>query len=137
MYADDDPDDIELVEEAFRQFSNNVDVQTFPNGSQALAYLNSLQEDDPVPCLVILDINMPMLNGKETLMRLRQLDKFKDVPVVLFTTSSMPPDRAFAQRYGAGFITKPIEVGQMEEIAEIFIDHCSDEIRKNIRKHFR
>ena len=134
VYADDDTDDIELVEEAFRQFANNVEVHTFQNGSQALAYLTNLQDGEPVPCLIILDINMPMLNGKETLVRLRQIEKFEDVPVVLFTTSSMPPDRTFAQRYGAGFITKPLGFEQMELIAKQFISHCNEETQKKISR---
>jgi CheY-like chemotaxis protein len=134
VYADDDPDDIELVEEAFRQFANNVELHTFQNGSQALSYLKNLQDDEPMPCLIILDINMPMLNGKETLVRLRQLDKYEGVPVVLFTTSSMPLDKTFAQRYSAGFVTKPLGFEQMELIAKQFINHCTEETKKKIRR---
>jgi CheY-like chemotaxis protein len=134
VYADDDTDDIELVEEAFRRFANNVEVLTFQNGSQTLAYLKNLSDDDPVPCLIILDINMPVLNGKETLVRLRHLQKFEGVPVVLFTTSSMPLDKAFAVRYSAGFLTKPLGFEQMEIITKQFIAHCTEETQKKLRR---
>lgn len=134
LYADDDADDIELVEEAFRHFASNVEVLTFQNGSQALSYLKNLSDEDPVPCLIILDINMPVLNGKETLVRLRQLEKYEGVPAVLFTTSSMPLDKAFAQRYNAGFVTKPLGFEQMEIITKQFINHCTEETQKKIRR---
>ncbi|WP_162944485.1 response regulator [Flavisolibacter nicotianae] len=134
VYADDDPDDIELVEDAFRQFANNVDVATFADGSTALSYLRSLGDTDPLPCLIILDINMPVLNGKEVLVRLRQMDKFEGVPVVLFTTSSMPVDQSFAQQHNAGFVTKPLGFEQMEIITRQFIDHCAQEVQRKIRR---
>jgi CheY-like chemotaxis protein len=134
VYADDDLDDIELVEDAFKRFASNVQVITFRDGSQALSYLRNLSEADPVPCLVILDINMPVLNGKETLVRLRQIDKYQEVPAVLFTTSSMPLDKNFAQQYGAGFVTKPLGYEQMEMITKEFINHCTQETQKKIRR---
>ena len=134
IYADDDQDDIELVEEAFKHYASNVDVITFKDGSQALSYLRNLSDEDPVPCLIILDINMPVLNGKETLTRLRQINRYTEIPVVLFTTSSMPIDKNFAEQYGAGFITKPLGYEQMEMIAKEFIDHCSVETQKKIRR---
>lgn len=134
VYADDDQDDIELVEDAFKQFANNVEVITFPDGSQALSYLRNLTDADPMPCLIILDINMPVLNGKETLVRLRQLHRFDDVPVVIFTTSSMPVDKQFAEHNKAGFITKPLGLEQMEMITREFIDHCTEETKKKIKR---
>lgn len=134
VYADDDPDDIELVEEAFRHYTNNVEVITFSNGSETLSYLKTLSTDDAMPCLIILDINMPMLNGKEALVRLRQLEGFDTVPVVLFTTSSMPVDKSFAERYNAGFVTKPLGFEQMEIITKQFVDHCTEETRRKIRR---
>lgn len=134
LYADDDPDDIELVEEAFRRYTSNVDVITFADGSQALSYLRNLTEADPLPCLIILDINMPVINGKDVLVRLRQMELFHDIPVVLFTTSSMPVDRNFALQHKAGFITKPLGYEQMEMITREFINHCTEETRKKIRK---
>lgn len=134
VYADDDKDDIELVEEAFRHYTNNVEVLTFSNGNEALAYLKSLSGDGPLPCLIILDINMPVLNGKETLVRLRQLERYQSVPTVLFTTSSMPIDKNFAERYGAGFVTKPLGFEQMKIITQEFIDNCTEETKRKIRR---
>lgn len=137
FYADDDLDDLELVKDAFAQYSENVEVVTATDGSRALAYLNNLNHNDNLPCLIILDINMPVINGKEVLMRLREMEQVQSIPVVLFTTSSQPIDKSFAKKYNAGFITKPIDVKQMALIADEFIEHCSDEVKNQIRKHIK
>ena len=137
LYADDDPDDLELVQDAFFRYAQNVDVVTAGDGMRVLSFLRNLGKEDPAPCLIILDINMPGLNGKETLRQLRTIERFESVPVVLFTTSSMPADRTYAQQFNAGFVTKPLDLAQMEVITELFIDHCTDEIKKNIRRHMR
>lgn len=137
LYADDDPDDLELVKDAFSNYANNVEVVTCADGIQALSYVNNLSESDPTPCLIILDINMPLLSGKEVLVRLRETQRFNDIPVVLFTTSSQPSDKTFAQQYKAGFITKPIDTKQMAYIADEFIDHCTEEIKNKIRRQIQ
>ena len=137
FYADDDLDDLELVKDAFAQYSKNVEVLTATDGSKALSYLSNLKKYDTLPCLIILDVNMPVINGKETLLRLREIEHFQDIPVVLFTTSSQPMDKSFAKKYNAGFITKPIDVKQMEVIADQFIEHCSEEIRDKIRRQIK
>jgi CheY-like chemotaxis protein len=137
FYADDDIDDLELVKDAFAQYSGDVEVVTATDGSRALSYLNNLTYDNNLPCLIILDINMPVINGKEVLMRLREMDHLQSVPVVLFSTSSQPVDKNFAKKYNAGFITKPIDVKQMAYIADQFIEHCSDEVKSRIRKHMK
>jgi CheY-like chemotaxis protein len=133
LYADDDPDDLQLVKEAFCQYSHNVEVVTAADGVEAISYLGSLKPYDPTPCLIILDINMPRMNGKETLMRLRSLPRFEEVPVVLFTTSSMLQDLDFAHHYKAGFVTKPIDMQQMDRVAERFLEHCTEEVRKSMK----
>jgi CheY-like chemotaxis protein len=134
LYADDDPDDLMLVKEAFDRYADNVEVVTTTDGEQALSYLASLDHFEPAPCLIILDINMPRLDGKEALKKIRTLPRFTDIPVVLFTTSSYTLDREFARQHKAGFITKPLDVRQIESIADQFVQHCTDEIKKNIRK---
>jgi CheY-like chemotaxis protein len=134
LYADDDPDDQALVQEAFSRYSTNVELVLFNDGRQILSYLQKLTRADPTPCLIILDVNMPGISGKEVLTQLRQMEKTASVPVVLFTTSNQPSDQQFATRYNAGFITKPLEAKQMERITEQFINHCTEEMQKKIRR---
>ena len=137
LYADDDIDDIQLVREAFFHYSKNVELVTVEDGLEALSFLKNLSIDEPAPCLIILDINMPRMDGKEALMKIRQMKRFEDIPSILFTTSSQPRDKEFAEKYKAGFLTKPIDFTQMDFIAATFIEHCSDEIKKNIRRELK
>ena len=137
LYADDDADDIKFVEESFSETTQNIELITTYNGIDLIKYLETLSPLDPNPCLIILDVNMPLMNGKETLLKIRDMDRFHNIPVVLFTTSSTDFDKSFARKYNAGFVTKPLDVGQMEVITELFIDHCTEEIKKNIRRHIQ
>jgi CheY-like chemotaxis protein len=134
LYADDDPDDIALVQDAFSVYSEQVALITANDGFEALSYLTALDHFDPAPCLIILDINMPRMSGKETLKKIRDLNQYAATPVVLFSTSSLPTDKEFAQRYEAGFITKPLDARQVEMIAEEFVSHCAEEIKRAINK---
>lgn len=136
LYADDDKDDIRFVEEAFSENVLNVELVTVEDGQKALEYLKDLSVLDANPCLIILDVNMPRLNGKEALLQIREMERFKNTPVVLFTTSSLPQDKQFAIKHAAGFITKPLDSRQMQRITDQFIEHCDDEIRKNIRRRY-
>jgi CheY-like chemotaxis protein len=134
VYADDDIDDLKFVEQAFSESVTNIELVMVKDGTTAIDYLNGLSVLDPNPCLIILDINMPKLNGKETLRLIRKMDRFENIPVVLFTTSSLEQDRNFAIQYNAGFVTKPLDARQMQRITDQFIEHCADEIKKNIRR---
>jgi CheY-like chemotaxis protein len=134
IYADDDQDDLDFVKEAFSKYSRDVEVLTFGNGSTVLSYLSSLSPFEPAPCLIILDINMPLIDGKEVLTRLRQSEVFESVPVILFTTSSLPKDKRFADEHKASLVTKPLSVQHMQAVTDRFIDHCTEEVREKIRK---
>jgi CheY-like chemotaxis protein len=137
LYADDDFDDLQIVKDSFSQYSKNIDLITVSNGVHALSYLKNLPPTESSPCLIILDINMPIMDGKETLMKIREMNRFKEVPAILFTTSSQPQDQEFASKFNAGFLTKPIDYNQMNQISEQFIEHCSDEIKKKIQKKIK
>jgi CheY-like chemotaxis protein len=133
VYAEDDRDDLELIKESFENYAQNIDLVCFSNGQSALDYLTS-PGLDTFPCLIILDLNLPGLSGKQVLKTLRSIKKYSHTPIVLFTTSSQPHDKAFAHFYGAGFVTKPINYKQMDVIIHQFIEHCTDEIKKTIGK---
>lgn len=134
VYADDDIDDLELLKEGFEAHSNNVLLETFEDGDELLIYLKAQLNHNIKPCLIILDINMPRMNGKETLQWIRKYAELDTVPVIIFTTSSSPLDHDFAKKYNAGFITKPIDMTQLNIIINHFIDHCDSKTQTNIRK---
>ncbi len=136
-YAEDDPDDLQLVTDAFQDYAETVELLTFPDGISLLDFAEKRHRFQQLPCLIILDINMPRMNGKETLRSLRQTDELADVPVVLFSTSSQPAEVKFAREFNAGFITKPLDTAQMMQVIDQFIDHCGEEIRKLIRRNKR
>ena len=134
LYADDDEDDRLLLEDSFMPYSSNIEMVCMVNGFEVISYLESLHVLDPMPCLVILDINMPLIDGKEALKKIRSMNRFKDVPVILFTTSSQEKDKFFAEKHNAGFLTKPIDAEQMKMIADTFIEHCTEDVKKDIRR---
>lgn len=130
LYADDDPDDRQILADAFNFYSKKVDLRLFRDGIELIRFLNT---EEKKPCLVILDMNMPMLDGKDTLRLLRTRDEFENTPVVLFTTSSLPADSYFAKHYNAGFITKPLDLEQMSIIVDQFLEYCTDEVKMQIK----
>lgn len=135
LYADDDPDDVDFVQECFQKFSDNIELRTFQNGLEILMYIHD-HINDPLPCLVMLDINMPIMTGKEALRLIRQLPEYESIPVLLFTTSSLASDREYAERHQAGFVTKPLNYGQMDQVVDQLIEHCSAEVKKRIGKQY-
>ena len=133
FYADDDPDDREFLSDAFKHHPADIELVTCENGVDAVQYFKNVLPFEPLPCLIILDLNMPMIGGKEVLRRLRTMDRVKDVPVVFFTTSSQEADKVFDRQYNVGFITKPESMEQMENIVDQLIDHCTEDIKTLLR----
>ncbi|GAA4334282.1 hypothetical protein GCM10023184_28230 [Flaviaesturariibacter amylovorans] len=81
---------------------------------------------------MIIDINMPKLDGKQTLRAIRNMADYEDLPVVLFSTSTMPKDAEYARRYHATFQTKPIHTGQIDPLIEKMLEHCADELKNRL-----
>jgi CheY-like chemotaxis protein len=124
LYAEDDPDDVFLVNKAFEKYQH-IKIIHANNGEDALHLLASLQLTRLLPCLIILDINMPAVDGKEALKRIKQSDCLKKIPVVLFTTSSSQTDKDYAEQWGAELITKPLAYRDLEGLAEEFVKRCN------------
>jgi CheY-like chemotaxis protein len=133
VYADDDEDDLLLVKDAIEPYGDSIDIRLFDTGYAGYHFLLELEKRGEKPCLIILDMNMPGLSGKELLPILRSFTFFDDVPIILFTTSSQEHDYRFALQHKAGFITKPMTYVQMDLIAEQFLSHCTDEVKEKIR----
>ena len=126
LYAEDDLDDLDMVKLAFES-KEDIEIIHANDGNEALAYLDGLANGQ-LPCLIILDINMPGMDGRQTLIQLKQHDTYKNIPVVMFTTSNSPTDIEFARKYGADFVTKPLRFDEIENLVTVFADRCKVEI---------
>jgi CheY-like chemotaxis protein len=129
LYAEDDADDLFMVKKAF-EAHDHIQIVHAMNGLEALELLESMLSSNLKPCLVILDINMPKLNGRETLVKIKSTEETRDIPVVLFSTSSSHTDKQFAEKWEAELFTKPLHYNDLEEIARNFVDRCNFEINK-------
>ncbi len=130
LYAEDDKDDLELVKDAFSQYSHQIEIFHGHDGREALQVLQNLIARDMEPCLIILDVNMPGMDGRQTLIQLKQSEKTRNIPVVMFTTSSSRLDKDFAIKWGADFITKPLKFGEVVSLADDFVRRCNVSISK-------
>lgn len=103
LLADDDPDDRELFTEAATL--QNACVQSVANGMELM---QALDQFDPLPDFILLDLNMPEKNGKECLQEIRKHTRFNDIPVIIYSTSSSHKDIEDTYAMGANlYITKP------------------------------
>ncbi|MBC7949092.1 MAG: response regulator [Chitinophagaceae bacterium] len=125
LYVDDDEDDRELLSEAINEINPAVNVVFAVNGIEAMDYLNNTEQTNgKFPCLVVLDINMPYLDGRQTFLRIKKDPKFQKLPVIIFTSSKNPNDRALFQDQGVELITKPNDIHYLTSIANHMLSHC-------------
>ena len=120
---DDNPADLELARYAFEEAGVPPgDIDVVRDGEEALDYLRRqgayASRATPHPTLVLLDVNMPRLNGVETLQRLKADPALQTLPVVMLTTSGHAEDVERSYRSGAnGYVVKPVDLAAFLEVA--------------------
>lgn len=116
LIVDDDEDDQFLIRTAFEKDSHQYNLQFATDGTDVL---ESIESPRFLPDLILLDLNMPVINGFEVLQHLKNSPIYRHVPVVILTTSSSENDINRAYELGANtFITKPINHQDLVDLAE-------------------
>lgn len=114
LYADDDPDDKSWVVEACKALDCNLQLQFVENGHEVMGFLSSSQKK---PSLIVLDLNMPEMDGRQTLKQLKSNPDYQKIPVAIVTTSSNKIDRDICQRLGAElYLIKPYKHAEWQNI---------------------
>jgi CheY-like chemotaxis protein len=122
--ADDDEDDQQLLKEAFTNIDANVTFHIADNGKQALNSLNSLSSEE-LPCLIVLDYNMPELSGAEVLQHIVHQQRYTGVPKVIWTTSNSPVHKEYCLSIGADdYLVKPDNIRDIEGLARKMLQYC-------------
>jgi CheY-like chemotaxis protein len=121
LVIDDNPGDITLIKEAFRDCSVEVDLHEASNAVQGFTYLGRIKraEVDRKPAVVILDLNMPIFSGDRVLEFIKSEPQLRDIPVVVWTSSDLPADRDLCHRLGADeFLVKPHDYAEYQKTAQ-------------------
>lgn len=122
--CDDDPDDQLLVSDALLEARLGNPIDFTHNGLELLQYLRregqfSHLEEQPLPGLILLDLNMPVMDGREVLKELKKDPVLKSIPVVVLTTSKAEEDIAKSYNMGVNsFIIKPISFDSLVDMVK-------------------
>jgi len=129
LLADDDPGDQNLTRRAFAKAKLSNDLRVVADGEEALDYLlhrgrYANPASAPRPDLMLLDLNMPKLDGREVLRQIRARDDLRRLPVVVMTTSQQEEDILRSYDLGANsYLTKPVSMEQFLRVAEGLDDY--------------
>lgn len=119
LLVEDNPMDLDLTLRAFskKKFSNQVHVAR--DGEEALAFMPRWEAGEAVPAVILLDINLPKINGLEVLRQLKAHERFRRIPVVILTSSREDKDLNTAYDLGVNsYIEKPVSFNKFMEVAE-------------------
>ena len=122
--AEDDVDDQELLIEAFTIQSQSLKIHTATNGKKAALFLDELS-DDALPCLIVLDYNLPEVDGAQLLELLTSKSRYDDIPKVVWSTSNSPMYRKLCLQMGAkAYFVKPNDIKGIHNLAKEMLEFC-------------
>lgn len=121
LIADDDIDDCELIRDALKESRLLNQIHFVHDGEQLLSYLLAQSAlpstEKKLPGLILLDLNMPRMDGREVLLELKKYPELHQIPVIVLTTSQAEEDIIRSYNLGANsFITKPVEFKTLVEV---------------------
>ena len=117
LSIEDSKEDFDLIEQALEKIPNiDLDIIHISNGKDALDFLYKKYgfEDSPTPNIIILDMNLPSINGKEILKNIKNNDKYKMIPVIIFTTSEDKSEIEETYKLHANsYVTKTFDINEL------------------------
>lgn len=122
LLVDDSPGDVRLTQEAFRSADRAVNLLIATDGVEAMDFLRQQggRSEAPRPDLVLLDLNLPRMDGREVLTKVKGDDRLKTIPVVILTTSDAETDIEECYRLHANsYLVKPAKFEDFERLV-----HC-------------
>lgn len=135
LLVDDDTDDTDMFHEALMEVDPSTVFYRATDGHDALAKLEKYQHE--MPHIIFLDINMPRMDGWECLARLKATDIYKNIPVMMYSTSAHQRDIDIAMDRGAlCFMTKPSDYNELRHVLATIITNLDGNLLDAVR-HFK
>lgn len=124
LYIDDDQDDLLIFEESVSSLFPDILLYKAQSSEAGIQILDQLEmEKKPYPSLIMIDMNMPKMNGRDTLKHIRNNRKWRDIPVAIFTTSANKEDIEFCRNLGSACITKPMSYADFSVTLQKLFSH--------------
>ncbi len=125
LLGEDDPDDQEMLTEVFSSLDDSYVLFFVNNGHEVLSALEKLH-DDKMPCLIVLDYNMPGLTGADILQNVGKNDRYKDIPKIVWSTSGSEKFKKICLDLGAlDYVIKPSSNEDLVKIARYMLSFCN------------
>jgi CheY-like chemotaxis protein len=128
LVVEDSNEDFKILQRLMQRLDVQNPIYRCTNGDEALEFLQQIANDnDPnissKPSVILLDLNLPGIDGRDILSQIKQDKKFKEIPVVIFTTSSNPKDIELCYQKGAnGYLIKPMNAEELKKIVQAFVE---------------
>jgi two-component system, chemotaxis family, response regulator Rcp1 len=125
LLVEDSPGDVRLTQEAFRDADPTIDLRVAVDGVEALAFLRreGLHSDVPRPDFILLDLNLPRMDGREVLARIKEDSDLKTIPTVILTTSDAEADILTSYQLQANcYLSKPVQLEEFEGLVKSIND---------------
>jgi CheY-like chemotaxis protein len=125
LLVEDSPGDVRLTQEAFHAANVAVRLHVASDGVEAMAFLKreGVYANAPRPDLTLLDLNMPRMDGREVLARMKQDDSLKSIPIVILTTSDSEGDiEKSYQLHANSYLCKPVQFAAFETLVKSIND---------------
>ncbi|WP_111980425.1 response regulator [Algibacillus agarilyticus] len=125
LLVEDDEDDVYLFKKAFATLKQNCQISDLSDGCTFVEYgLKCQKNPELLPDIILLDLNMPKLDGRQALEKIRTLALFQTTPIIIYTTSESPDDIELCYALGAAsFITKPYAFEKLVSILTKIMDY--------------
>jgi len=125
LLVEDSPGDVRLTQEAFRAANSAIRLHVAVDGIEALAFLSQegVYADAPRPDLILLDLNLPRMDGREVLKHIRGTDSLKTIPTVILTTSDAEIDiNQSCTLHANSYLSKPVQLDDFENLVKSIDD---------------
>ena len=132
LLVEDSPGDVRLTQEAFRDANRDIRLHVATDGVEAMTFLRreGIHANAPRPDLILLDLNLPKMDGREVLAHIKEDDMLKTIPTVILTTSDAEADIVKSYQLQANcYLSKPVQLDVFESLVGSINDFWLNKVK--------